>query len=101
MDRVEPGPAVVLRNTPAGVDPAPLLKPQQGGVYGALVQTQYILAHLLNAARDPEPMLRAQRMKGLQNHQVERALQFLRLVSAHSHSFGHCKEGSTAPFECP
>jgi hypothetical protein len=40
-------------------------------------------------------------MKGLQNHQVERALQFLRLVSAHSHSFGHCKEGSTAPFECP
>ena len=73
-----------VRRPPIGSDPALLLQPHQRGVYRAFVQLQYLLAQLLNTARNTESMQQPKSMKDLQNHQIKGALQHLRLVGVPS-----------------
>ena len=83
-DRVISRLSVVLRRAPLGSDPALLLQPQQRGIHCAFIQLQHILAYLLDASRDSKPVLWAECVEGLKNHQVESALQNLGL-------FGHIR----------
>src|ERR1700677_1356264 len=43
-------------------------------------------------------MLRAERVQGLQDHEIERALENLGFFGVRCFSFGHCKEASTISF---
>src|ERR1700720_2267541 len=67
--------AVIFGSAPFGRDPAALLEPQQGWIERALVQLEQILGNLLNPLSDAVAVQRAHGMKGLQNNQIERALQ--------------------------
>ena len=100
-NRVKPGLTIVLRCSPLRINPALLLQPQQRVVHSALVQGQNILTHLLDAPCNPKSMLWTQHLEGLQNYQIPCSLQYFRFIGAHGRSFGHCKEDSTTPMQCP
>src|SRR5918995_3574817 len=82
-DGVELRPAVVLRRAPGGRNPALLLQPQKRGVDGAFVEPEDLATYLLDPPGDAEPVHRSERMQGLQDHQVQRALQHFRLLRIH------------------
>ena len=63
-----------------------LHQPDQTEIDRALVHLQRVLAHLLDPARDAVPMHRPHGIERLQHHQIERALQNLRLALPHSPS---------------
>jgi hypothetical protein len=88
-NRIELGPAIVFRSTPAGPDPPPMLQSHQGGVDSAFVEFQDVIADLLDAPGDTIPVLRAHAVERLQHHQVERALQHLELWLGICSTFGH------------
>ena len=67
--------AVVAGGAPFGFDPAALFKTDEGGIDGALIQQDLIATDLLNAARDAVAVERAHGGEGLQDHEVEGALQ--------------------------
>jgi len=84
-NRVKPRATIVFRCAPFRRDPILLLKPQQRGVYSALIQLKYFFAHLLDSSGDSVSVQRAQRVQSLQDHQVERALKdngFLLMIEA-------------------
>jgi hypothetical protein len=62
------------------VNPALLLEPQQRGIHRTLIQLEYVFAHLLDAARDPEAVQGAKSLQGFQDHKIERALEDFRPV---------------------
>ena len=74
-DGVELGLAIVAGGAPLGRNPSALLQADERGVDGALVQQDFVAADLLNAARDAVAVQRAHGGEGLQDHQVQRALQ--------------------------
>src|SRR5262249_48911952 len=60
--------AVVFRRPPLRSDPFPLLELQKRRIDGSLIQLQNLLAHLLNSASDPIPMLWPERVENFQRH---------------------------------
>ncbi len=74
-DGVELGLAIVARGAPFGLDPAALFETNEGGVDGALIEKNFVSADLLNAACDAVAVERAHGGEGLQDHEVESALQ--------------------------
>ena len=60
-------------------------------VDGSFVQFQDVVADLLDAAGDPVAVLRPHALEGLQHHQIEGALQDVRLRGQRRPSFGHTK----------
>jgi len=74
-DGVELGFAIVAGGAPFGLDPSALLETNKGGIDRALVEQDFISADLLNAASDAVAVERAHGGEGLQDHEVERALQ--------------------------
>src|SRR5437016_1855498 len=100
---VKLGLAVIVGRSPLRRDPALLQQPQQRRVHRTLVQLQHIAANLLDPPSNPETMLRPQRLQRLQNHQVERPLQyFRRLCFSHAVLPLHApKEATISPLQCP
>ena len=74
-DGVELGFAIIAGSTPFGLDPAALFETNEGGINGALIEKDFVSADLLNAARDAVAVERAHGGEGLQDHEVESALQ--------------------------
>ena len=100
-DGVEAGFAVVFRSAPFGFDPVLVLETQERGVDGSFVEGKDVFTQLLDAAGDAEAMLGTEGVEGLEDHEIEGALQnfgFIRFFGAHGYSFGHCKEGSIGSF---
>ena len=54
-----------------------------------------------NSGFDAETVEGAERLEGLEDHEVESPLEDLRLSGFERRSFGHCKEGSMFPLDCP
>src|SRR5271167_1852368 len=101
-DRVKFGLAVVPGRPPLRSDPPLLQHAQQRRIHRTFVQTQYVAADLLDSPSNPEPVLRPQRMKRLQNHQVQRPLQHFRLLCVrHGVLPLHSpKEATISPLQC-
>src|SRR6185437_4493134 len=76
-DRVEPRPPIVLARPPLRRNPSLLLKPEQCRVDSPLIQVQNAVAHLLDPPRNPKSVQWSHGIKRLQNHQVQRSLQYL------------------------
>src|SRR5438477_12971302 len=79
--------AVILRSAPFGSNPAALLEPQQGRIERALVELEQVFRNLLDTLGDTIAVQRAYGVKGLQNNEVERALQNLSAGRSHVFSF--------------
>ena len=67
----------------------------------SFIQLQNLIAHLFDPAGDPIPMLRPERVENFQRHQIERSLQDFRFLRLRVFSFGHTKEDTSLPLECP
>ena len=67
--------AVVVGGAPFGGDPAALLEADERGVDGALVEEDFVAADLFDAARDAVAVQLAHGGEGLQDHEVEGALE--------------------------
>ena len=74
---IETRPAVVLRCAPLGRNRALMLQLEQDGIQSALVDGQKISADLLDPPRDPIAMLWPQHIQRFQDHQPQRALQYI------------------------
>src|SRR5262249_37636730 len=72
--RVVLGLPIVLRCAPFAANPTLLLQPEQGGVYGALVQAQQIVTDLFKTSRDTITVERPYNLERFENHEVESAL---------------------------
>jgi hypothetical protein len=64
-------------------NPALLLQSQQRRVHGAFIQLEHIATHLLEAPRDAEAVQRSHRVQRLQDHEVQRPLQYFRCFPVH------------------
>ena len=82
-DGVELGLAIVFRGSPGGVDPSALLKADEGGVDGSLVEEHRVAAGLLDAASDAVAVHLSHGGEGIEDHEVEGALQQIELGIAH------------------
>ena len=60
-----------------------------------------MLAHLLDPAGDAIAVLRPERIKNFQDHQIERSLEDFRFLRFCASSFGHTNEDTLLPMECP
>src|SRR5262245_37126214 len=87
-DRIELRTPVALRRTPFRPDPALARQAQQRREYCARVQPEQGVADLFDASCDSIPVLRAQRIEGFEDHQVESALQDFRPFLWHGHRSG-------------
>ena len=67
--------AVVVGGAPLGGDPTALLEADERGVDGALVEEDFVAADLFDAAGDAVAVERAHGGEGLQDHEVEGALE--------------------------
>src|SRR5437762_2572646 len=85
-DRVELRLPVVLRRAPGRGDPPPLLQPQERCVDRPLIELQHVVADLLDPPRDAVAVQRSHRFERLQDHQVERPLENVRLRLGHAAS---------------
>ena len=72
--RIELGPAVVLRPAPLGRDEALLLQLEQRGVEGAVVEGEPVPAGLLDPAGDSVAVERPEDLEGPEDHQGQGAL---------------------------
>ncbi len=72
-ERVKAGAAIVLRLTPSAFDPAPALKPIDGGVEGTLQDFEALAGYLLDAQQDAVAMQRTERDR-LEDKHLECAL---------------------------
>src|SRR5204863_8179086 len=79
--------AVIFRSAPLGSDPATLLEPQQGGIKRALVELKQVFRDLLDTLGNAIAVQRAYGVKGLQNNEVECALQNFSAGRSHVFSF--------------
>src|SRR5438552_4488707 len=79
--------AVIFRSAPLGSDPATLLEPQQGGIKRALVELEQVFRDLLDTLGNAIAVQRAYGVKGLQNNEVECALQNFSAGRSHVFSF--------------
>ena len=76
-DGVEAGLAIVVGGAPLGFDPALLLEAEKGSVDGAFVELKNVFTELLDAAGDSEAMEWAHGMESLEDHEVQRSLQYV------------------------
>ena len=74
-DGEELGFAIVVGGAPFGGDPAALLKADESGVNGALVEENFFATDLFDAAGDAVAVLGTEDGEGLEDHKVEGALQ--------------------------
>jgi hypothetical protein len=72
---VEAGATIIFGGAPFGFDGAFLLKFEEDGVEGALVDGEEIAADLLDAAGEAVAVERAEDVEGFEDHQGEGALQ--------------------------
>ncbi len=82
-DGVELGFAVVVGGAPLGGDPAALLEADERGIDGALVEQDLVSADLFDAAGDAVAVQSAHGVEGLQDHEVEGALEEVELGIGH------------------
>src|SRR5262249_12662773 len=82
-DRVETSLAIAVGDAPRRADPAALAEPKQGGVHGALVETQHAVADLFETAGNAESVKRTEGLQRLEDHQIERPLQYFRAAVVH------------------
>ena len=75
--------AIVGGSAPFGGDPAALLQPDEGGVDGALVEENFVAADLLDAAGDAVAVERAHGGEGLEDHEVQGALEEIEFGIGH------------------
>jgi hypothetical protein len=80
-ERVEAGAAIRVGRAPGAAHEASLLQAHQRRVERAHVELKHPARDLLEASGDGVAMHRTERVEGLQNHQVERALQHVCLLS--------------------
>jgi hypothetical protein len=62
---------------------------------------QDLLADLLDPAGDAIAVLRPERIENFQDHQIKRSLEDFRFLRFCAPSFGHAKEDTLLPMECP
>lgn len=74
-DGVELGLALVVGDAPLGGDPTALLEADEGGVDGALVEEDFVAGNLLDAACDAVAMEGSKGGEGLEDHEVQGALE--------------------------
>lgn len=74
-DGIKARAAIVAGHAPGRHDPAALHQARERGVYGALVELQDVSADLFDAAGDAVAVQRTHGVKGLEYHEIERALQ--------------------------
>src|SRR5438309_4233888 len=79
--------AVILRSAPFRNNPAALLEPQQGRIERALVELEQVFRNLLDTLGNAVAVQRAHSMQGLQDNEVERALQNFSARRSHVFSF--------------
>src|SRR5688572_11986106 len=86
-ERIELRATIVLGLAPLCLDEPLLLELEERGVERAVVEAEAVLARLLDAASDAVAVERTEDFEGLENHQGERALLDVQLVS-HGVSYG-------------
>jgi len=74
-DGVVLGLAIVVGGAPGSGDPAALLEADERGINGALVEEEFVAADLLDAASDAVAVEGAHGGEGLEDHEVEGALE--------------------------
>src|ERR1017187_2989740 len=73
-------PTIVLGLAPLRFDEPLLFKFEERGVQRGVVEREAVVARLLDAASDAVPVQRSEDLEGLENHQGERALLYVRLL---------------------
>src|ERR1700692_1610330 len=83
-DRIELGFSVVVRRAPGTRNPASEHQANKRSVDCALIDLQHLFTDLFDAASDSVTMQRSHGLEGLQDHQIKRALENIRLVAGHA-----------------
>ena len=85
-DGIKLGSAIVVGSAPFGGNPAALLKANERGINGALVEEDFVAGDLFDAASDAVTVLGAHGVKCLQDHQVQGALKKIEFGVRHEAS---------------
>ena len=93
-DVIESGFAIVLGYFPRRPYKSTLLQTHQAGVQRSHIQTDSAGGYLFEAGGDRIPVQRPQSIQGLQDHQVERSLQYVALGLA---SIRHANDSGPSP----